>query len=281
MAVALDFATGGICSADADFLDGASSASGKSSFKFSHAIVLAGGAGATCGFSGLCDFGGGRMSAENNTPRLNPNGAPSAKEAPSLGASATGAENNTYTPHSPRARAARFRKLGLSRPFGLLIKICMIALLVLAVVLFWQGLLWAWIVLVAADLLVIFAVWLRAEAAHIPIGPTEDINDLLSGDVLVILAQTQKNTPAATRQTAPVTTEAAALTAAEAAMQNVTPAAAGNLAKLSEQLATQTLSGRFLAVRLGMVPDLLAVVATMLEQRGTNLEQILAPPPRL
>lgn len=225
------------------------------------------------------------MSAENNAPRLNPNGVPSAKEAPSLGADTAGVENNIYTPHSSRARAARFRKLGLSRPFGLLIKICIIALLVLAVVLFWQGLLWAWIVLAVADLLIIFAVWLRAEAAHIPIGPTEDINDLLSGDVLVILAQTQKNTPAATRQTAPVTTEAAALTAtevavsnsaAEAAMQNVTPATASNLVKLSERLATQTLSGRFLAVRLGMVPDLLAVVATMLEQRGVSLEQILA-----
>ena len=187
------------------------------------------------------------ISAVSSSATLSADAAssPSISAAPSSatlspGTSATGAENNTYTPHSPRARAARFRKLGLSRPFGLLIKVCIIALLVLAVVLFWQGLLWAWIVLAVADLLIIFAVWLRAEAAHIPIGPTEDINDLLSGDVLVILAAT------------------------------------GNLAKLSERLATQTLSGQFLAVRLGMVPDLLAVVATMLEQRGVSLEQILA-----
>ena len=148
--------------------------------------------------------------------------------------------NNTYNPHSSRARAARFRRLGRSQPFNLLLKICVIALLLVAVLLFWQQQIWAWLALMMADVLIIFAVWLRSEAAHIPLGKSDDINDLLSGDVLVLLAQSK------------------------------------TLTTFAEKLATATLSGQFLAVRLGIVPDLLTLLAGLLSQRGVTYEQIFA-----
>lgn len=235
MALALDLTTGGIFGADFYFCDWRGGFVGQSGDESSDADFLAGGAGITGGLPNLCWTGGGSMSATALAGTSAVAGV-----AAGINASADASANNTYNPHSRRARAARFRKLGMSQPFNILLKVCIIALLVLAVLWFWQRQGWAWLALAVADGLVIFAVWLRAEAAHIPLGKTDDINDLLSGDVLVLLERHK------------------------------------TLTTFAEKLATQTLSGQFLAVRFGIVPDLLTVVTGLLSQRGVTYEQIFA-----
>lgn len=147
--------------------------------------------------------------------------------------------NNTFDPKSRRAREAKFRQLGQSRAFAVLIEACIAALVVLAALWFWQGLLWAWIALAAADIFLILLVWLRNEAAHVPAGKTDDINDLLSADVLSLLVRNAQLTDFA-------------------------------------QKLPKTESGQFLMLRFGVVPDLMFLAATMLNERGATLEKVLA-----
>ena len=139
--------------------------------------------------------------------------------------------------YSRRAREARFSKIFKNPALRLLIWLLIFASLVgFFYVLFFLHNSLGWLLLGLTIIGCIFMTWLKHEATPVPVGRTDDINDLLSRNVLRLMG------PQPTPQ------------------------------DLANRLS-QTRSGKFLALRFGLTPELLLQVASEIP---ADLEPVLA-----
>lgn len=139
--------------------------------------------------------------------------------------------------YSRRAREARFGKVFKNPAMRLPVWMLIFASLEgFIYVLFFLHNPLGWLLLGLAIAGYIFATWLKHEAIPVPVGHTDDINDLLSANVLRLMS------PQPTPQ------------------------------ELANKLS-QTRSGKFLALRFGLTPELLIQVASEIP---TDLEPVLA-----
>lgn len=139
--------------------------------------------------------------------------------------------------YSLRAREARFGKVFKNPALRLILWLLILSSMVgFGYLIFIQHSPLSWLLLGLAVVGYIFMTWLRHEAIPVPVGRTDDINDLLSTNVLRLMGS--KATP-----------------------QEL----AGKL--------HQTRSGNFLAARFGLTPSLLTQVAA---EMSADLEPILA-----
>lgn len=141
---------------------------------------------------------------------------------------------NYYSLRAREARAARILQLAVVKFLLILITAC--AFLGGLYLLFWLHSAFGWLLFALGLFLTMICVWNHHEIARVPVGPTEDINDLLSANVLRSLSP------------------------------NPTPESIVNG-------LYQTRSGQFLAFRFGLSPDRLAHVARELD---CNIETIFA-----
>lgn len=139
--------------------------------------------------------------------------------------------------HSRRAGEARFGKIFKNPAMRFLVWLLILASLAgFIYVLFFLHNSLGWLLLGLTILGYIFATWLKYEAIPVPVGQTNDINDLLSTNVLRLMGP------------------------------HPTPA------ELANQLQ-QTRSGKFLALRFGLTPELLTRVTAEIP---ADLEPIMA-----
>lgn len=95
---------------------------------------------------------------------------------------------NSFNPHSQRANEAKFRNIleKFDVIFGIVLAVSFCAWFYL--VLFAHSSL-GWLCLGLAAILLMFVLWTDWGLKHIPLGKTDDINDLLSGDTMLVLLQ--------------------------------------------------------------------------------------------
>lgn len=143
---------------------------------------------------------------------------------------------NTFNYYSRRAREARLGKILKFGPAKFLILLLSLSSLAISVYFVWfsRNPL-AWLLLGLGIFGLIFYYWLVHEVIPVPAGKTQDINDLLSANVLRLLDR------------------------------NPTPQ------KLARQLSIKTRSGRFLSLRFGLTPALLQQIADALSSDMTPI----------
>ncbi|MBQ2638511.1 ATP-dependent Clp protease ATP-binding subunit [Candidatus Saccharibacteria bacterium] len=144
------------------------------------------------------------------------------------------AEINRYNKNSTRAKYARLgRALGVPLISKLLFLIFLLALVFGGILVFSCNSL-GWLAIGVADLLLVLLIYINLLFKKVPLGKTEDINDILSSNILSILGS------------------------------DPTPS------KIAKSLI-ETRSGRFLALRFGIIPRLLEGVANDLPDDMTPI----------
>ena len=121
--------------------------------------------------------------------------------------------DNTYNPKNPRAKRAKLRQVleKFNVLFGIGLALGFVGWFYLVL---FAHIAFGWLLLGAAAILLMLVTWVDRGLKHIPLGETNNINDLLSGDTTLVLSQTME------------------------------PAA------LAKNLLSETKSGRFLSTRL-------------------------------
>ncbi len=138
--------------------------------------------------------------------------------------------NNKFNYHSKRASEARLGKIFGSKLVLSLMVIAEITLTIFAVLLLvWQHSSIGWIVLSIASLIAVFHIWLKGELLHPAAGKENDINNILSRDLLALLPRKVK-------------------------------------AKDLANIVCKTQSGSFLAMRYAITPILLELIANDLPE---------------
>ena len=142
---------------------------------------------------------------------------------------------NNYNYHSLRARKARLGGKLNNSAIKLLLTVAMIALAVAGVWAILQQLAIGWLLIGLASWVMMLLIWAKGELSRLPIGKTDDINDILSANCLRLLGP------------------------------NPTP-------KSMAATLYKTRSGGFLALRFGITPELLAAFAANM---GDDITPIL------
>ncbi|MDO4978907.1 MAG: AAA family ATPase [Candidatus Saccharibacteria bacterium] len=94
--------------------------------------------------------------------------------------------NNSFNPKSHRAREAAFRKKFEKLEFPLIIVIALLAIVGVCLLTFAHTA-FGWLPIAFVPWILMLVLWMHNELKHIPLGKTDDINDILSGDVMTIL----------------------------------------------------------------------------------------------